>query len=105
MQPKNRGAEYQHTSHPPRSVNMRRAYLLRCWQEPVSERDGGPVWRLSLARVGHDAEERRFASLTLLFAYLASDLAEDDDMGDGQIRDADKTTAMLAARGTRESPQ
>jgi len=54
-----------------------RAYLLRCWQEDV---DGVATWRFTLVRAGEERNQKGFASLEDMYAYLRVELENRDSI-------------------------
>lgn len=53
-----------------------RAFLLRCWQEAGTGREGEPRWRFAVVQTGSEKAQRGFASLEELCAYLRRELGE-----------------------------
>jgi hypothetical protein len=59
-----------------RGKDLRRAYLVRCWQEGAPDSDRTPQWRFSVEEVLHKRQRRDFDSLDALFAFLRDELNE-----------------------------
>lgn len=54
----------------------RRAFLIRCWQEPNTDSDSRPAWRFVLVETGASQPHCAFASLESLFQGLAARLEQ-----------------------------
>jgi hypothetical protein len=57
-----------------RGKDLRRAYLVRCWQEGAPDSNGMPQWRFSVEEVLHKRQRRGFDSLEALVAFLRDEL-------------------------------
>ena len=54
--------------------DLRRAYLVRCWQEGGPDPDGAREWRFSVEEVLHERQRRGFDDLEDLVAFLREEL-------------------------------
>lgn len=61
----------------PEKNRPRRAYLIRCWQEPILPHKQA-VWRFSVEEVLYERQRRGFASLPALLAFLQAEFADDE---------------------------